>query len=141
MLMLQTHGASPMKQAGPTSESYWKVDPTNKKEIPMKSILTILLIVFCVSLVAQEIPQLLGNIRHSARNSDGYLHVRWEDISEVAGTTSFYYSTNGGSWNTATVNPFTFGVMESLVPYNYGQSLRYRLHMEASTPEIGRAHV
>lgn len=96
----------------------------------MKRFVLFLLVVSISMLSAQEIPDIFANLRHSARTSEGKLVLRYETTPELLGTNSCLYSVDGGAWTT--VSPYQLNDLtyEALVPYNYGQSLKYRLRLD-----------
>ena len=100
----------------------------------MKHILTVILVGITTLLMAQyELP--FGNIRHSSRDENGYIHLRWEDLSEGTLNPEFYYSANDAPWQNSTIYDLSAGEKEALAPYSFGQKLRYRLHY--SIEEMG----
>lgn len=107
----------------------------------MKTLFTVALILMASLLLAQfENP--FGTIHHSSRDASGNLHLRWQDISEGGGTTTCHYNTDNGVWNTIVPAPLEPGTMEALVPYTFGQKLRYRLNysMEYEGESIAMLH-
>mgnify|MGYP001237776217 FL=1 len=100
----------------------------------MKHILTVILVGITTLLMAQyELP--FGNIRHSSRDENGYIHLRWEDLSEGTLNPEFYYSANDAPWQNSTIYDISAGEKEALAPYSFNQKLRYRLHY--SVEEMG----
>ncbi len=100
----------------------------------MKHILTVILVGITTLLMAQyELP--FGNIRHSSRDENGYIHLRWEDLSEGTLNPEFYYSANDAPWLNSTIYDISAGEKEALAPYIFNQKLRYRLHY--SIEEMG----
>ncbi|HPI41944.1 MAG TPA: T9SS type A sorting domain-containing protein [Candidatus Cloacimonas acidaminovorans] len=100
----------------------------------MKHILTVILVGITTLLMAQyELP--FGNIRHSSRDENGYIHLRWEDLSEGTLNPEFYYSANDAPWQNSTIYDISAGEKEALAPYCFNQKLRYRLHY--SIEEMG----
>lgn len=88
------------------------------------------LILFLVLLAGTAFAQFANPfsvIRHSARDANGDLHLRWDDLTAGLGTMECYYSAGTGNWNSATVNSLSNLELEALAPYTYGQKLRYRL--------------
>ena len=92
----------------------------------MKNTLVLLLLFIATAAFAQFENPFTG-IRHSARDNDGNLHLRWDDFSLGQGTLECYYSAGTDSWSSAAVNSLPSLEMEALAPYTYGQKLRYRL--------------
>lgn len=93
----------------------------------MRTIFTILFVITATFLTAQmENP--FGVIHHSSRDAAGNLHLRWLDTSEGMGQTNCYYNSNNGIWNVVSPTQYEPGTMEALVPYSFGEKLRYRLH-------------
>lgn len=91
------------------------------------TLLLCLCLIVTGALFAQADPFM--NIDHSSRCADGNLRVRWDDLTGNAAGTECLYST-GGTWQNATSETMPSGRMQALVPYNYGQSLRYRMRSE-----------
>ena len=74
----------------------------------MKHILTVILVGITTLLMAQyELP--FGNIRHSSRDENGYIHLRWEDLSEGTLNPEFYYSANDAPWQNSTIYDISAG--------------------------------
>ncbi len=92
----------------------------------MKRLLVILLVLLSGTAFAQ-IANPFSVIRHSARDANGNLHLRWDDVTGGLGTMECYYSAGTANWSSATVNSLPNLEMEALAPYTYGQKLRYRL--------------
>jgi hypothetical protein len=92
----------------------------------MRKILTVLLLMFCVGLCAQEM-DLLYNLRHSSRDANGFVHLRFDGVEEMSDISYEAYYGMNGSWQQTAVNALTFPEMEALIPYEFGQRLRYRL--------------
>ena len=80
-------------------------------------------------LAAQELNPYM-NMMHSSRCADGNLKVRWDDITGNFLGTQCFYSTNGGNWQNAAVEQLEGLQLQALVPYNWGNVLRYRLRTE-----------
>lgn len=80
-------------------------------------------------LAAQELNPYM-NMMHSSRCADGNLKVRWDDITGNFLGTQCFYSTNGGNWQNADVEQLEGLQLQALVPYNWGNVLRYRLRTE-----------
>jgi len=100
----------------------------------MKHIWTVILVSITALLMAQyEIP--FGNIRHSSRDENGYIHLSWEDLSGETLNPEFFYSANDALWQSSTIQDISPGEKEALAPYIFGQKLRYRLHY--SIEEMG----
>ncbi|MEN6445275.1 MAG: T9SS type A sorting domain-containing protein [Candidatus Cloacimonas sp.] len=102
----------------------------------MKQILTVILVGITALLMAQyEIP--FGNIRHSSRDENGNIHLRWEDLSGGTLNPDFLYSANDAPWQNSPIQDISTGEKEALAPYTFGQKLRYRLHY--SIEEMGES--
>jgi hypothetical protein len=86
---------------------------------------------FATLLCAQGIDPYLY-LSHSSRGPDGNLRLRWFDITGNALGTECYYSANGAAWQSSTTEAYGSDQMQSLVPYEFGQDLRYRLRTEIS---------
>ena len=72
-----------------------------------------------------------ANILHSSRCADGNLRVRWNDFTPSPLQTECLYSTGSG-WQTVPAEDIGDLWFQALVPYEFGQNLRYRLHSEVS---------
>ncbi len=90
-----------------------------------KCLMFVLLFV-TVLLSAQEINTYL-NLSHSSLCPDGYLRLRWLDETSNPTATQCFYSLNGSDWQYTSASPIQENQMEAVVPYEFGQSLRYRL--------------
>ncbi len=93
----------------------------------MKSCLMLLLLLISLSfLTAQEMDPFVS-VRHSAPDITGNIHLRWESIEEVTGATECYYRVGTSAWALANIGDINPGTQEALLPYSYGDKLRYRL--------------
>lgn len=90
-----------------------------------------LLFLLCIPLLAQD-TSVFPNLRHSSRDANGNLHLRWEAMQDMPGLQYEVYHSLGGSWQSATVNSLEGFTQEALLPYEFGQRLRYRLRTEMS---------
>ena len=88
----------------------------------MKYLLMCLVLLLSVSLAAQELSQFM-NVRHSARDASGNVHIRFNSVDESLSAYSFFYQ--DGSWNSATVSQVTPGEFEALIPYYVGTDVPY----------------
>ncbi len=100
----------------------------------MKTTLVLVFSLLVVLLSAQAMNP-FGTLRHSSVDTAGNLHLRWEDISEAVGVTECFYKAGTGAWNSAVANMLEPGTLEALVPYTFGQRLRYRLRFTTTTEE------
>ena len=88
--------------------------------------LLFVLLALTVLLSAQEISTYL-NFSHSSLCPDGYLRLRWLDETGNSAATQCFYSLNGSDWQYTSASSLQGNQMEAVVPYEFGQSLRYRL--------------
>lgn len=95
----------------------------------MKKLLVFFIIPLCTLMYAQSI-DLYTNLRHSSRDVNGNLHLRWEEYSEVPGLQYEVFHSLGGDWQSAVVTPMEGLTKEALLPYEFGQKLRYRMRVE-----------
>ena len=70
---------------------------------------------------------LLYNLRHSSRDANGFVHLRFDGVEEMSDISYEAFYGMNGSWQQTAVNALTFPEMEALIPYEFGQRLRYRL--------------
>jgi hypothetical protein len=75
------------------------------------------------------------DLTHSSVDANGYVHLRWSDIGEVTGNTQCLYKIGTGAWNIVEPSIPVPGSMEALVPYTFGQRMRYRLRYTTQTEE------
>lgn len=101
----------------------------------MKPYLLLLLLLMLLSLMpAQEVDPFVS-LRHSAPDINGNIHLRWEDIDDVAGATECYYRVGTAAWDLANTTVYSPGTKEALLPYTYGSKLRYRLRFTTTQEE------
>ncbi len=100
----------------------------------MKALLVTLFTVMIVLLGAQGYNP-YGSLRHSSVDASGNIHLRWQGIAELTGDSQCFYRTGSGAWSSATPTEPEFGTLEALLPYSFGQRLRYRLHFNTITEE------
>ena len=63
-------------------------------------------------------------LRHSSVCPDGSLRLRWEGTELV----QCHYSINGAAWQMAESEQLNISTQQALIPYQFGQTLKYRLH-------------
>ncbi|MDD4309083.1 MAG: T9SS type A sorting domain-containing protein [Candidatus Cloacimonetes bacterium] len=91
----------------------------------MKAVILLILLSFCSLLLAQGIETPWVNVRHSSRDANGNLHLRWEEMTgDVA--MQCYYNQDNSDWNIAEPTQFSEITKEALLPYSFGTKLRYR---------------
>lgn len=73
-------------------------------------------------------------LRHSSRCADGNLRLRWEGT----GLEECYYAAGATAWQQATSEPYSVTTRQALLPYNFGQNLKYRLRM--TTEAMGETY-
>ena len=100
----------------------------------MKTTLVIILLFVCAVVFAQNF-EVYQNLRHSSRDANGNLHLRWEAMQDMAGLQYEVYHSLGGAWQNAAVNSLEGLSQEALLPYEFGQHLRYRMRAEMSYME------
>jgi hypothetical protein len=107
----------------------------------MKKLLIPFLILCCGLIYAQDI-NLFYNLRHSSRDAEGNIHLRFSGSDQIQGSGYEAFYSLGGSWQSAEVNLLQSNEMESLVPYDFGQRLRYRLRANGSYlgQDVGYMH-
>lgn len=93
----------------------------------MKKTLLWFMLLLCATLAAQEAMP-FGGITHSAVCADGLMRMQWVDATGGMNPITCYYSLNDGAWVEAAQGSIPNS--EALVPYQYGQQLRYRLRTE-----------
>ncbi|MBW6513190.1 MAG: T9SS C-terminal target domain-containing protein [Candidatus Syntrophosphaera sp.] len=96
----------------------------------MKQTILALFILALGSMLCAQLTMPFSDIRHSSRDESGNVHLRWQDLSIGTVPTQSYSSINAGPWQEITNAEYAAGTREALVPYEFGQSLRYRLRME-----------
>ena len=69
-------------------------------------------------------------LRQSSRCEDGYLRLRWQDPLGLGMDTQCWYSAAGAPWQQAPSGVYAEHQMQALLPYEFGQNLRYRLRTE-----------
>lgn len=97
----------------------------------MKYAIVISLLLLCAVLTAQEMMP-FGDLRHSSVCTDGNLRLRWNDLSGGMYPQECWYNVNNGAWMQATVDNSAMTHAQALLPYQFGQTLRYRLRSEMS---------
>lgn len=92
----------------------------------MKKLLIPFFILICGLIYAQDIG-LFYNLRHSSRDAQGKVHLRFSGSDQMQGSGYEAFYSVDGSWQAAEVSMLPANVMEALLPYEFGQRLRYRL--------------
>lgn len=97
----------------------------------MKKTWPLLVAVLCVAALGAQGISPWQNLRHSSRDADGKVHIRWENIDPLVPAPQFWSRSGGSGWQMQDVNPLQApGSFEALPSYNWGQKLRYRLRSE-----------
>lgn len=73
-------------------------------------------------------------LRHSSRCADGNIRLRWEGT----GLEECYYASGATAWQQATSEAYSATTRQALLPYGFGQNLRYRLRM--TTQAMGETY-
>ncbi|HNX38385.1 MAG TPA: T9SS type A sorting domain-containing protein [Candidatus Cloacimonadota bacterium] len=91
----------------------------------MRKIILVMFLLLTAYLSAQDM-SVFANLRHSSRDAQGNLHIRFNGVDETFTDYQLFYST-GGEWTA--VSPELTGNLEyeAEIPYNWGQSLDYRV--------------
>ncbi len=101
----------------------------------MKRLLLIIAIFGMAVLGAQENSP-FGNLRHSAADAQGNLHIRFDALTTEFSDYEIYYR-SGATWQQGSFEALNDGIYEALIPYQYGDDLSYRLRTQiAYGPEI-----
>lgn len=74
-----------------------------------------------------------GEMVHSSVDPDGNLRFFWQDLSYGLVPNELFYRTNDGYWNLASEGDINNA--SALVPYQFGDILRYRLSTKVSLPD------
>jgi hypothetical protein len=101
----------------------------------MKKLCIAILILSSALLYAQNMNP-FGNLRHSSVDPEGNLHLRFDSVAEMTDMHQLHYSTSA-DWQEANLTHLGNGVFEALVPYEFGDHLRYRY--TAQIQEMGEA--
>lgn len=88
----------------------------------MRYFLICLVLLLSVSLAAQSLSQFM-NVRHSARDASGNVHIRFNSVDEGLSAYNFFY--RDGDWNSAPVTQINPGEFEALIPYFVGTDVPY----------------
>jgi len=104
----------------------------------MKNLLILTFLIISVSLLGQIVSP-FGNLRHSSVDPEGMLHLRFDALPNHAD-----YSLNyryDGDWLSADLQHLGDDVLESLVPYDFGQRLSYSPHFRIEMAEYALANL
>lgn len=102
----------------------------------MKRLLILVFLFIAVFLTAQATDP-FSSIRHSSVDTNGNVHLRWNNVDAIAGGSLCFYRIGTGAWISVTptvTDPVTME-MEALIPYSFGQRMRYRLQYGVQTAE------
>ncbi|NLW18488.1 MAG: T9SS type A sorting domain-containing protein [Candidatus Cloacimonetes bacterium] len=99
----------------------------------MKTKLIILILLLGLATLSAQQLSPYRNMVHSSRLSNGNIRMQWMDSLDLDLNlpTELWHSTNGGAWQLATsqeIDPW----QQALVPYEFGNHLRWRLRTHAS---------
>ncbi|HRY83930.1 MAG TPA: T9SS type A sorting domain-containing protein [Candidatus Cloacimonadota bacterium] len=88
----------------------------------MRNLLACLILLFSLSLTAQSLSQFM-DVRHSARDGSGNVHIRFNSMDEGLSAYNFFY--RDGDWSSAPVSQINPGEFEALIPYVEGTDVPY----------------
>ncbi len=102
------------------------------KGINMKKRLTLLILILGLAILSAQELSPYRNIVHSSRCSDGNIRVKWMDALDLDLDlpTECWYSQNGAAWQLATTQEPDPSHQQALVPYEFGNHLRWRLRTQ-----------
>lgn len=104
----------------------------------MKNLLTIVFLVISVSLMGQ-IDSPFGNLRHSSVDPDGNLHLRFDALPNYEDySLSYKYDED---WISADLNHIGSDVLETVVPYDFGQRLSYSPHYKMEVSDYAMSYL
>ncbi len=98
----------------------------------MKTKLVLCLLLLGTALLGAQGLNPYLNLIHSSRCADGNLRLRWTDPTGLGLDTQCWYSPDGAVWQQASSGIYSDQQMQALIPYEFGQNLRYRLRTELS---------
>ena len=99
--------------------------------------ITLFTLIMSIGILWAQMGNPFGNLRHSSRNPNGDIHIRFDGIPGMDGYSLYY--TSGDIWQEADLDLLgdpADNVYEALVPYEFGDRLRYRLHNELHSTEV-----
>lgn len=107
----------------------------------MKAKIITAALLLTASLLCAQLVDPFQALRHSSRCEDGYLRLRWQDQLGLGTDTQCWYSADGASWQLAPSGVYAEQQMQALLPYEFGQNLRYRLRTELDLGEGSIAYM
>ncbi len=96
----------------------------------MKTQLVMIAILLACALLGAQVFNPYENLIHSSRCADGNLRLRWTDPTGLGVDTQCWYAADGATWQQAPSGIYSDLQMQALLPYEFGQNLRYRLRTE-----------
>lgn len=96
----------------------------------MKTNLLLCALLLALSLLGAQALNPYQNLIHSSRCADGNLRLRWMDPTGLGLETECWYAADGAAWQQAPTGVYSDLQLQALVPYEFGQNLRYRLRTE-----------
>ncbi|HOY85376.1 MAG TPA: T9SS type A sorting domain-containing protein [Candidatus Syntrophosphaera sp.] len=96
----------------------------------MKTKLILCLLLLAATLLGAQLLNPYQNMVHSSRCADGNLRLRWQDPTGLGMDTQCWYNAGGNGWQQAPTGVYSDVQMQALLPYEFGQNLRYRLRTE-----------
>lgn len=100
-------------------------------------LLLALLLGICL-LNAQQI-NLWQNFRHSSRDAEGNIHIRWDNLGAEYLNLEFYAKSGSGDWQSHPVTHLSGVSSVASVPFEWNTPLTWRLRSEQSYQGVGAA--
>lgn len=107
----------------------------------MKTYLILAILLIASTFLAAQVLSPWQGVRHSSVDPDGNMHMKFNVIPDEVTTYEFHYSINGANWLLGNTVDIGAGEMQTLVPYQFGQNLRYRLRAESFYMEESFAYL
>lgn len=96
----------------------------------MKNKLLLCVLLLAFALLGAQALNPYQNLIHSSRCADGNLRLRWTDPTGLGLETQCWHAADGADWQQAPTGVYSDLQLQALVPYEFGQNLRYRLRTE-----------
>ena len=100
-------------------------------------ILLVLLSGFCL-LSAQQV-NIWQNFRHSSRDAEGNIHIRWDNIGAEYLNLEFFAKSGSGTWQSYPINHISEVSSVAQPPFEWNEPLTWRLRSEQSYQGVGGA--
>lgn len=107
----------------------------------MKKLLFVTFLLLSLGFVMAQDMSPWQALRHSAVDANGVMQFLFNTDPTETALYQMYHSINNGAWNQTNINSLEAGLMQTQIPYQYGQTLKYRMRAEMSYMDMNSVYL